>query len=487
MKILFVTSEAFPLIKTGGLGDVSNSLPNSFVQLGADVRLVLPAYRDVLNKINSFKVLGWLKLGLQQEARVLECHHDDFNMPIWLIDHAILFDRPGNPYTHPEGYDWQDNPVRFNVFSHAAALLASDVLNTGWEADVVHANDWQTGLVHAHLGHEAKPPKRIFTIHNIAYDCQFDFGTFQALHLPPHWWSMELGEFYDRFSMLKAGMVFSDMITTVSPSYAEEIRTPEYGYGYSTILEKYHHKLHGILNGIDTAVWDPANDPELIKNYKSTSKGTAIGKAKTANKLHLLKQLGATDPEACCDKPLVAFVGRLVFQKGIDLLLNAIELLLPKTQACFAIIGSGEYDLEQHLAFLNKQYPDRVFAYIGYSESLAHQLEAGADIFAMPSRYEPCGLNQLYSLRYGTPPVVRNTGGLADTVVHTDAESLLNNTATGFIFDVPSAEALADTISYALSYYDDKPTWQNIVKNCMNQDFSWDHSAAAYLELFDRI
>jgi starch synthase len=167
--------------------------------------------------------------------------------------------------------------------------------------------------------------------------------------------------------------------------------------------------------------------------------------------------------------------------------LNAIELLLPKTQACFAVIGSGEYDLEQHLAFLNKQYPDRVFAYIGYSESLAHQLEAGADIFAMPSRYEPCGLNQLYSLRYGTPPVVRNTGGLADTVVHTDAESMLNNTATGFIFDEPSAEALADTISYALSYYDDKPTWQNIVKNCMNQDFSWDHSAAAYLELFDRI
>lgn len=487
MKILFVSSEAFPLIKTGGLGDVSNSLPNSFAQQGADVRLVLPAYRDVLKKIESYKVLGWLKLGLQQDVRVLECHHDDFNMPIWLIDQPVLFDREGNPYTHPEGYDWQDNPARFNIFSQAAALLATDALNLGWHADVVHANDWQTGLVHAHLGHEANPPKRVFTIHNIAYDCQFDFGTFQALHLPPHWWSMELGEFYDRFSMLKAGMVFSDIITTVSPRYAREIRTPEYGYGYSSILEKYHHKLHGILNGIDTDIWNPEKDAELIKNYKASAKSNTIAKAKTANKLHLLKQLGASDAETCCEKPLVGFVGRLVFQKGIDLLLNAIEILLSKHNACFAIIGSGEHDLEQHLTYLTRQHPQRVFAYIGYSESLAHQLEAGADIFAMPSRYEPCGLNQLYSLRYGTPPVVRNTGGLADTVTQTTDESIKNNTATGFLFDEPSAQSLADTISHALSHYDDKSTWQKIVKNCMNQDYSWDNSATAYLELFDQI
>ena len=487
MKILFVTSEAFPLIKTGGLGDVSNSLPNSFVQQGADVRLVLPAYRDVLKKIESYKILGWLKLGLQQETRILECRHDDFNMPIWLVYQSLLFDREGNPYTHPEGYDWQDNPVRFNIFTQAAALLATDALKLGWHADVVHANDWQTGMVHAHLGHEASPPKRVFTIHNIAYDCQFDFGTFQALHLPPHWWSMELGEFYDRFSMLKAGMVFSDMITTVSPQYAREIRTPEYGYGYSSILEKYHHKLHGILNGIDTTTWNPARDAELVKHYEASDKSITIAKAKTANKLHLLKQLGAKDPETCCEKPLVAFVGRLVFQKGIDLLLNAIEILLPKHNACFAIIGSGEHDLEQHLAYLTRQHPERVFAHIGYSESLAHQLEAGADIFAMPSRYEPCGLNQLYSLRYGTPPVVRNTGGLADTVTQTSAESIKNNTATGFLFENPSAQSLADTISHALSYYDDRNTWQKIIKNCMNQDFSWDNSAAAYLELFKRI
>ncbi|MEJ2213074.1 MAG: glycosyltransferase, partial [Gammaproteobacteria bacterium] len=200
----------------------------------------------------------------------------------------------------------------------------------------------------------------------------------------------------------------------------------------------------------------------------------------------LLKQLGANDSESCCEKPLVGFVGRLVFQKGIDLLLNAIETLLPKHQACFAIIGSGELELEEHLTNLTRQHPNRVFSYIGYSESLAHQLEAGADVFAMPSRYEPCGLNQLYSLRYGTPPVVRNTGGLADTVIQTNAESLKNNTATGFLFDEPSAQILADTISYALSYYDNKAVWQSLVKNCMKQDFSWDHSAAAYLELFDQ-
>jgi len=478
MNVLFATSEAFPLIKTGGLGDVANSLPNSLQQSGADVRLILPAYREVLQKIDNFKIIGWMKIGMQQDARILETTHPAYNMPIWLVDHPALFDRPGNPYTHPEGYDWQDNPLRFSLFSQVASLMAIDTLNTGWRADVVHSNDWQTGLVNAYLSHESRPPKRIFTIHNIAYDCQFDFGTFQSLHLPPHWWSMELGEFHHRFSLLKAGLVFSDQITTVSPKYAREIRTPEYGYGYAPILENLHHKLSGILNGIDDEVWDPATDPHLHKHYAAKDKISVIRKAKAANKKALLSKLGASHAVLTdIDKPLVGFVGRLVFQKGIDLLLNSIESLIPESNARFAIIGSGEQDLEQHLSQLKRAWPDRVFSFIGYSEALAHLLEAGSDIFAMPSRYEPCGLNQLYSLRYGTPPVVRRTGGLADTV--TDKN--------GVLFDEATPEALTAAIHTALTYYNDKKVWPGMITHAMEKDYSWHKSATEYLELYKNV
>lgn len=478
MKILFATSEAFPLIKTGGLGDVAHSLPNSLLQSGADVRLILPAYREVLQKIDHFKIIGWMKIGMPQDARILETTHPAYEMPIWLVDHPALFDRPGNPYTHPEGYDWQDNPLRFSLFSQVTALMAIDALNMGWRADVVHSNDWQTGLVNAYLSHEAKPPKRIFTIHNIAYDCQFDFGTFQSLHLPPHWWSMELGEFHHRFSLLKAGMVFSDKITTVSPKYAREIRTPDYGYGYAPILEESQYKLSGILNGIDDEVWNPATDPHLHKHYSAKDKISAIRKAKTANKKNLLSQLGATSAVLNdIDKPLIGFVGRLVFQKGVDLLLNSIDSLVHESNARFVIIGSGEHDLEHHLSHLVYSWPDRVFSFIGYSEALAHLLEAGSDIFAMPSRYEPCGLNQLYSLRYGTPPVVRRTGGLADTVTHKN----------GVLFDEATPEALTAAIHTALTYYNDKKVWSEMISNAMGKDYSWHKSATEYLELYKSV
>ena len=478
MKVLFATSEAFPLIKTGGLGDVANSLPNSLQQSGADVRLILPAYREVLQKIDNFQIIGWMKVGMQQDVRILETTHPAYEMPIWLVDHPGLYDRPGNPYTHPEGYDWKDNPLRFSLFSQVVALMAIDTMSTGWRADVVHSNDWQTGLVNAYLSHESRPPKRIFTIHNIAYDCQFDFGTFQSLHLPPHWWSMELGEFHHRFSLLKAGLVFSDQITTVSPKYAREIRTPEYGYGYAPILENSHHKLSGILNGIDDEVWNPATDPHLKKHYSAGEKIPAIRKAKTANKKALLSQLGASSTVMKdIDKPLVGFVGRLVFQKGIDLLLNSMEALIHESNARFAIIGSGEHDLEHHLNHLTHAWPDRVFSFIGYSETLAHLLEAGSDIFAMPSRYEPCGLNQLYSLRYGTPPVVRRTGGLADTV----------NNKNGVLFDEATPEALTAAIHTALTYYNDNKVWSEMIRHAMEKDYSWHKSAMEYLELYKSI
>lgn len=484
MKILFVTSEAYPLIKTGGLGDVSNSLPNSLQQHKADVRLIMPAYRDVLSQLEKFEILGWVKVGPHQEIRVLQTSHPAFEMPIWLVDCPPVFGRTGNPYTHPSGQDWHDNPQRFALFCHVAALMAIDTLDNGWKADIVHTNDWQTGLVPAFLSLETNPPKRVFTIHNIAYDCHFDYSVFKTMNLPPHWWSMELGEFYDRFSMLKAGMVFSDIITTVSPRYAEEIRSPEYGYGYAAILEAQKDKLHGIINGIDAEVWGPASDSYLVKNYSSADKPAAISKAKAANKKELLKQLGADPAALNSDKPLIGFVGRLVFQKGIDLLLDAIKTLLPENNARFVIIGSGEHELESKLRSLADRHPGQVFCYIGYSEALAHLLEAGCDIFAMPSRYEPCGLNQLYSLHYGTPPVVRNTGGLADTVINASAQNLADNTATGIVFEQATAEALGSALRQAISLFSDKKTWNRLISKGMQQDFSWDNSARAYLSLY---
>jgi len=486
MNILFATSEAYPLLKTGGLGDVANSLPNSLQEHGADVRLVIPAYRDVLEKLDSFEILGWLKISAQHhEIRVLQVIHDAFAMPVWLVDYPEMFDRIGNPYTHPEGYDWPDNPQRFDLFSHVAALLAIDALNIGWKADVVHANDWQTGLVHAYLSRETHPPKRVFTIHNIAYDCQFDYGTFQSMHLPPHWWSMELGEFYDRFSMLKTGLIFSDVINTVSPNYADEICTPQYGYGYASILSAHRDKLHGIINGIDMRIWSPGIDTHLAKNYTASDKIADIKKAKKANKKALLKMLGADKTVLNSPIPLIGFVGRLVFQKGIDLLLNAIEQLLPEYQAHFVIIGSGEPELESQLRLLTGQYPQQLFSHIGYSEALAHLVEAGSDMFIMPSRYEPCGLNQLYSLHYGTPAIVRRTGGLTDTVTDANPVNFSNNTATGILFDDMTPEAVGDALQRATGLFSDQKSWSQLMINGMAQDFSWEKSARAYLQLYN--
>lgn len=487
MKVLFVTSEAFPLIKTGGLGDVSNSLPNCLGKLDADVRLIMPAYRDLLEQLDSFEILGWIKTGPQQEARILQTWHAAFEMPIWLVDCPVLFARKGNPYTHPSGRDWHDNAQRFTHFNQAAALMAIDTLNLGWRADIVHTNDWQTGMVSAFLSLEAHPPKRVFTIHNIAYDCHFDYGVFQSMHLPPHWWSMELGEFYDQFSMLKAGMVFSDLITTVSPSYAAEIRTPEFGYGYAAILEANKEKLHGIINGIDTTVWNPASDAFLKQTYSASDTITKIKKAKTANKKALLTELGADQDSLKSKAPLIGFVGRLVFQKGIDLLLSAIEEILQDQEVQFAIIGSGEKDLESRLHHLTLEYPQQVFSYIGYSEKLAHLLEAGSDIFAMPSRYEPCGLNQLYSLQYGTPPIARNTGGLADTIIHADESTLADNSATGILFNDANVESLTAAIKNAISLFKQEKQWVKLIKQGMSQNVSWEKSAKEYMTLYNRV
>lgn len=482
-KVMFATSEAYPLMKTGGLGDVSHSLPNALQALGQDVRLVLPAYRQVLERVEDLQLVGWLKLGVDGDVRVAQANHPDYSMPIWLIDAPALFDREGNPYTNANGQDWPDNPKRFTIFSRAAALLGVDALKTGWHPDVVHANDWQTGLVHAFLSQQPKPPRRVYTVHNLAYDCQFDYAEFQALKLPPHWWSMEHAEFYGRFSLMKAGLVFSDWINTVSPTYAREICTAEFGYGYAGILQTYSFKLLGILNGIDTDIWNPGTDPHLVAHYGVDD---ALDGAKRANRKALLRSLGADDTACCDDSPLIGFVGRLVQQKGIDLLLDAMTRIMEGSPARLVIIGSGDSELQRSLQEMASAYPGRLFTYFGYSEEYAHQLEAGCDLFVMPSRYEPCGLNQMYSLRYGTVPIVRRTGGLADTVVDANEETIRNRVATGFVFDEASPDALAHCVLRALEAQRDPMLWSQLVCSGMSQDLSWERSARQYIDLYQQ-
>ena len=481
MKLLFAASELFPLIKTGGLADVVHSLPNALAALDVDVRVVVPAYRQVLSAVTSVRLLGWLKVSGNREVRILETSHPEVTAPLWLVDAPTLFDRPGGPYTDPNGQDWPDNPARFALFSEAAARLASDGLGLGWRADTVHANDWQTGLVAAYLSQELHPPHSVFTVHNLAYDCQFDYGEFQNLHLPHHWWSMDYGEFYGRFSMLKAGLMFSELITTVSPSYAREIRTREYGYGYASILEAHADKLVGILNGIDDDNWNPRTDPHLVAHYSANGR---IRPGKQANRRALLEALGAPPAALETTVPLVGTVGRLVAQKGVDLLLEAIPPLLGGSDAQFVLIGSGETRFEHQIQELALAHPERVFCHIGYSETLARQLEAGCDIFAMPSRYEPCGLNQMYSLRYGTAPVVRATGGLADTVVDATEENLARGEANGFVFNEISSAALIVALQRAFALFRKPKQWMSLVKTGMQADHGWRSSAQAYLDVY---
>lgn len=481
MKVLFVSSEAFPLVKTGGLGDVAYSLPLALHQQQAEVRLLLPAYRSLLAQLDRVRILGWLSVqgaARQHSVRVLEAEHPAYPFPLWLVDCQALFDRDGNPYVQAGGYDWADNAERFTVFARVAAELAQDVLQQDWLPDVVHAHDWQAGLVPAFLDTVAHRPRRIFTIHNLAYGGHFSQQDFADLQLPSYWWSAEGAEFYGGFSMLKAGIVYADAVTTVSPTYAKEICTPAFGYGLDGLLQSRQYKLHGILNGIDMDVWNPATDQYLDTHYSATQ----VQPGKQANKNALLARLGMSPSEA----PVLGMVSRLVEQKGIDLVLQAIPQLLEETEARFVLVGSGQQHFEQQLQALAQRYPERVGVFIGYDEALAHLVEAGADMFLMPSRFEPCGLNQMYSLRYGTLPIVFHTGGLADTVVNANPENLEQQTANGFVFYQPTATDLHGCILHALYCFQQPKVWQQLQTTAMQQDWGWHSSAAQYLALYQQ-
>ncbi|QCU89538.1 glycogen synthase GlgA [Thiomicrorhabdus sediminis] len=501
MKVLFATSEAHPLIKTGGLADVSGSLPNALAELGHQVRLVLPAYRDVMQKLQRSDYRQVAKgsidgCGKTFEFRVLQIKAGavkDIDIPVWLVDIEELFDRPGNPYLAHDGKDWWDNGERFALFSMVVSQLAMDELGLKWRADIVHLNDWQTGLTAALLSLYEQRPKTIFTVHNMAYPGNYPKSLFAQLQLPWELWNIEGVEFYGHFSMLKAGLVYADIVTTVSPTYAREICYPQFAYGMEGILQKrsFEGALFGVLNGIDDDVWHPKNDEFIAKNY-SVERGRI--KAKQINKEALIHDLCELrgDSQAKVDshlnkwleKPLVGFVGRLVEQKGIDLVMQTVPEILQQSDANFVFVGTGEKWFEDQVRFLSEQYPSRVWAHIGYSEALAHKVEAGADMFLMPSRFEPCGLNQMYSLAYGTPPIVHHTGGLADTVVNATDENLKNKVANGFVFYDLSRHSLQSIMLHALHLFTKKRTWQAIQKAGMSPPRNWRISAKAYEQLY---
>jgi starch synthase len=474
-KILFVTSEIHPLIKTGGLADIANSLPRALVKLEHEVRVLLPAYASVLANASDLGLKQLTALSVHgQEIKVLQARLPGSRVTVLLVDCPQFSEREGNPYCGPDGNDWSDNHWRFYLFSKAAEALALNQANINWQPDVVHCHDWQTGLVPALLSQHKMRPATVFTIHNLAYRGLFSYQKFSELNLPSGFWHHEKLEFYGQVSFIKGGLVFADAITTVSPSYAREIQTAEFGCGLDGVLRARAKDLSGILNGIDMDEWNPGTDKLIHQNYNRRTL-----KQKTTNKNHLQEKLGLAVNEKI---PLLGFIGRLVEQKGIDLLLNQINNLL-SLDCQLVILGSGIAHYEQALLNMAKQNPQKVSITLGYNEALAHQIEASVDIFLMPSVFEPCGLNQMYSLRYGTLPVVHAVGGLRDTVVE-EAEDKNNEFNNGFVFNDATAKDFHKAIKRAMAAYQQPELWKKLQNNAMKQDFSWEKSALVYENIY---
>ncbi len=478
LRVLFAASEALPFIKTGGLADVAGSLPPALRSLGHDVRLVMPAYPQVLERVGRTREIATLTVaGFNAPVRLLT-PQGQHGLPLYLVDCPLLFQRVGNPYLDAEGRDWGDNATRFGVFCRAVVEIALDRAGLDWRPEVVHAHDWQAGLVPALLAGVEERPATLFTIHNLAYQGVFAKDRFQALHLPSKLWSLSGVEFHGGWSFIKGGIAFADQLTTVSPSYAREIRTAAFGVGLEGLLDHRAERLSGVLNGIDYETWNPGSDPLIAQHY-----GSEDFELKRENTRALREELGLPDDG---ESILFGHVGRLVSQKGVDLILDILPELM-KAPVQLVILGTGDPAIERTLRARADAFPGRIAAVIDYDEGLAHRIEAGADAFLMPSRFEPCGLNQIYSLRYGTVPIVRRTGGLADTVVDLTPDTLSDGSATGFVFGDATPQALLNACERAITLYQkDDGGWRTLATTGMRGDFSWQASATRYVKLYRR-
>mgnify|MGYP002624193821 FL=1 len=484
MNILFATSEVVPFSKTGGLADVSGALPVALANAGQQAAVITPAYGCVKQCGAAPEDTGAvLEIPIGNrivEGRILKSRLPDSEVPIYFVQQDDYFHRP--QLYQENGQDYRDNCERFVFFSRAVAeavrLLELDI-------DIIHCNDWQTGLVPAYLKIEYQGVPRyeniasVFTIHNLAYQGRFWHWDMLITGLDWKFFNWNQMEFYGDLSLMKTGIVFADWITTVSPTYAQEIQFDPLGCGLEGALGHRRDQLTGILNGVDYRAWDPATDEHLETNY--TVDNWQEGKASC--KAALQRDMGLPQHGV----PLVGFIGRLDAQKGLDLIRTVIEQRVEHEDVQYAILGSGHKEYEDALRTIASHHPKKVAVRTEFSNELAHRIEAGSDIFLMPSRYEPCGLNQMYSLKYGTVPIVRATGGLADTIVDCQDATLADRTANGFTFADYHPEALHQALGRALGAYTDKATWKQLVETGMHQDWSWARSAGRYVSLYENV
>ncbi len=491
MKIVLATSEAVPFAKTGGLADVCGALPLDLAQLGHEVTLVMPAYRDVRRGghaiadtgLNLLIPIGQKTVAGRLLSGRLTAAEGGASVPVYFVEQDDYFDRDGLYQSLDKGEDYRDNCERFVFFSRAV-LEAIRLLEL--EVDVVHCNDWQTGLVPALLQIEYRRLPRfentvsLLTVHNLAYQGTFWHWDMLLTGLDWKYFNWHQMEFFGNLNLLKTGLVFADAINTVSPRYAEEIQSAPLGCGLEGVLLNRRKDLYGILNGVDYSQWNPQTDPHLTQKYGPR----AVESGKAANKAALQQELGLPREPTT---PLLAFVGRLVEQKGIDLLTPVMQEWAIHQNAQWVILGTGDAKYQETITTLAGRSPHRVAARFTFCESLAHRIEAAADMFLMPSRFEPCGLNQMYSLKYGAVPVVRATGGLSDTITDTTDETLAAGTANGFSFREYSPLALSETLSRACNTFARPEVWRKIVAVGMEQDWSWRRSAQEYAALYRRI
>lgn len=477
MRVLFVTSEAHPLAKSGGLADVCHALPVALRSAGADVRLVLPGYDCAVQRLENPRIAARLSPDLgEQGAFLLAGNLPQYDIPVWLVCVPGLYGTEGGLYRDTNGHDRADNARRFAYFARVASQLAMGRISD-WKADVVHAHDWHTGLVPLFLSQEGSRPSTLFTIHNLAFQGNFPAGAMAEAGIPDRFFSSDGVEFYGQVSFLKAALRFSDKIATVSAKYRQEILTEEFGCGLHGLLQARQSDLIGILNGIDMAAWNPETDPALIQRYNAQSiSGKRLCKADIQHALGL-----DVDPNV----PLLGFVSRISHQKMADILPDVVPHIVA-SGAQLAVVGNGDAGMERALRDIAGRLAGTV-AFADYRESLAHRLQAGADILLAPARFEPCGLTQMYALRYGTVPIVRRTGGLAESVTDATEETMQAGTATGFVFDDATTAGLTEAMARALALYREPLAWRRIQLTGMNQDFHWGRSASQYIALYEQL
>jgi starch synthase len=472
IEVLSVTSEIYPLIKTGGLADVCGALPGALAKNGVSTRTLVPGYPAIMAALETgrevhvfndlFGVTGRLVAGRAA------------GLDLIALDAPALYDRPGNPYMGPEGWDWPDNWKRFAALSWVASELGLGMIE-GYRPQVIHAHDWQAGLVPAYVKYGPSATlKTVMTVHNMAFQGTFGAEIFGQLRLPPHAFSVEGVEYFGGVGYLKAGMECADVVTTVSPSYAAEIRTPAFGMGLDGLLNNRSTTVHGVLNGIDVEAWNPATDPFLKANFTANSLN-----ARQVNKAAIQEAFGLERSSG----PLFGVVSRLTWQKGIDLLTAKIDLLVNEG-AQLAVLGSGEAELENAVRAAAVRHPGRVGLVTGYNEGLSHLIQGGSDVILVPSRFEPCGLTQLYALRYGCIPLVSRVGGLNDTIIDANVAALQAEVATGVQFSPPTEDGLENAIRRTLALYADEKTWKKMQRRGMKSDVSWETSAARYADLY---